>query len=244
MNKGQALEILRQTKINYNTIAKEWDVSRERPSGVKNKIIKDIKRGFNVLDFGCGNGLMLKAVLSKGGEYTGIDISDQLIELAKKKYVQEIKNKQAKFFVGDVLKNKLPDNQFDYIFSYAVLHHIPSVKWRQKFFDQVYRLLKPNGQATFINWNLLNDWSEKRFAIKDQLKNPPVGWEAGDVVVPWKATKNKIINRYLHIFSEKELRQLAKLAGFNKVSISYYNRAGDKTKNGEEQVVRLKKIAL
>lgn len=54
---------------------------------------------FQILDLGCGNGVLAKS-LPKGVNYTGIDLSENLIRSAK----YENKNKSAKFIKADITK--------------------------------------------------------------------------------------------------------------------------------------------
>lgn len=237
----EALQIIRKTRVDYNTIAVDWDKTRVLPSGIKLKLLKDVKKGMKVMDLGCGNGLVARQIMEAGASYTGTDISEKLIKIDKNKFKAEIKKRKAKFFVADATK-KLPlkNNYFDRIFCFAVLHHIPSDDLRIKLLSEVKRVLKRNGEARFIVWNLMNEWPYKRFKINEQLKKPNAGFEKGDVLLPWKATADKIIDRYLYIFTKEKLKELAQKAGFKNIKIDYYNRAGKKEKNGEELVLKIK----
>lgn len=239
MKSSEALRIVRQTKANYNTIAPDWDVSRNRPTNLKFSLVKPVKDGWQVLDDGCGNGVMVAEILKRGADYSGIDLSDKLIKIAKKKYIGAIKSGRAKFICGDALKLPFNNNSFDFVFSFAVMHHIPSDKLRLKFLREIYRVLKPGAGAVITNWNLLSGWERNKYNIDDKLNNPEPGHDAGDVYVPWKATKGKIIRRYFHIYGDKELRKLAKKAGFKNIRISY--RSAKPDKGGEDQVLKIKK---
>lgn len=241
MHKRKAQEIVRQTRRIYNTIARDWNISRGQPSGVKIKLIKPLKKGMKVLDLGCGNGLMTQAIIDRGAIYAGLDISSKLISICKKKFAAEIRNKSVKFFVGDALKLPFKNNCFDYAISLAVMHHIPSAELRLKFLRELYRVLKIGATAKIDNWNLLEDWGRKKFNIRGQLAKPPVGHDRGDVYVSWKATGKKDYPRFIHIFSDTELRALAREAGFKKIKIEYFNRAGKKIKNGEAQILTITK---
>jgi len=241
MQKQKAKEIVRQTRQIYNTIAKEWDASRGTPIGIKMKLIKPVKSGMKVLDLGCGNGLMAGPILTRGGYYFGSDISDKFIALCKKRYVSYIKTKQAEFAAADAVKLPYKNNFFDYAVSFAVMHHIPSAELRLKFLKELYRVLKSGAAAKIDNWNLQSEWGRKKYKIDSQLKNNPADYDAGDVFVPWKATGKKELSRYIHIFSDQELKDLARVAGFKNIKIEYFNRAGAKTKNGEAQILTIKK---
>lgn len=242
MKKSKASQIIKEVREQYNTIAKDWDASRFRPTEHKAKIVKKVQTGEMVLDLGSGNSLILENVLAPGARYFGFDISKELIKVAKAKYRVQIKNKQAEFTSGDATK-KLPygSEYFNVVLSFAVLHHVPTRELRLKFLKEIYRVLKKGGWGAINVWNLKNNWSDKRFKITEQLAQPLLDLDEGDVRVSWKATSGKVLGRYLHVFASEELEALAKEAGFEKNSVEYYNRAGEKEKNGEELLLIVKK---
>lgn len=242
MLRKDILQIIRKTREDYNTIATDWDLTRVVPSGTKLKLLKDVKKNMKVLDLGCGNGFIVSQILKTGASYIGTDISQKLIKIAKNKFKDEVKKGLTKFIVADATKKlSFKNNYFDKVFCFAVLHHIPSDDLRIKLLGEVRRVLKNGEEARFIVWNLMNKWPRKRFKIKEQLKNPKFGFEKGNVILPWKATSNKIVDRYLYIFTKEKLKELAQKVGFKNIKIDYYNRAGKKEKNGEELVMRIKK---
>ncbi len=74
---------------------------------------KSAKDNFSVLDLGCGYGEIIEFLkknnLENKIDYYGIDLSEKMIESAKKKYPGK------NFKCQDILLNPLPDNNFDYI---------------------------------------------------------------------------------------------------------------------------------
>jgi len=242
MKKHKALQIIRKMKADYNTISKEWDISRNTPSKRKLLFLRALKKGQKILDVGCGNGLLIPGVMSKGAVYTGSDISNKLIVIAKKRYKKEVKEKKARFVIADAVKLPFKKNSFDMAVSFSVLHHIPSEVLRVKFLKEMKRVLKPGGTAVVSVWNLLNPWPLERFKIKEQLEHPRPGMDADDVLMPWKATPGKKpIMRYLHLFRKPELRRLARAAGWKKITIRFQNKNGRLEKNGEDLSMILKK---
>ena len=237
MNKNNPQKIIEKTRDDYDLIAKEWDLSRNRASQLKINLVENIKAKSKVLDIGCGNALMLPFVLKKGAFYCGLDISKKLIGISKEKYKKETKEVKAKFIVGRAMELPFQDEEFDFVISFAVLHHIPSKEFRKKFFKEIIRISKPNTKVKITVWNLLNEWTNKRFDIENKLK----GKNSGDVLIPWKATQGKTIDRYLHQFSGEELFSLAKDAGFKNIKINLFSRAGKRTENGEEMVLEAEK---
>jgi len=234
-------QIIRNIAQNYNTIAKEWDVSRYQPSPIKIKLFKAVEKGMVVGDIGCGNGVVIPELLRKGiKKYYGLDISSKLIAIAKKKYSSEIKKGKVEFKVGDALKLPYPKNKFDLVISFAVMHHLPGKENHLKFLTEVKRVLKPGGKAIILNWNLLNEKVAKRFNIKESMElclNK--GYNERDVYVGWKATPGKNIMRFIHVFTNDEMKVLSKQVCFSKIKIDNYGQLGKKEKNGEEQATFL-----
>ncbi|MFA6896817.1 MAG: class I SAM-dependent methyltransferase [Patescibacteria group bacterium] len=237
MPENDPQKTVKKVKDDYNSIAQEWDRSRSRPSQLKLKLTDEIEAGAKVLDVGCGNALMLPFVLEKGAFYYGLDVAENLIEIARGRYAKEIKEGKASLAVGEASKLPFADAEFDFVISFAVLHHLPSGEIRKKFFDEIRRVLRPRGKAKIIVWNLFNDWARNRFDIESQLN----GKTSGDVVIPWKGTHGTVVNRYMHQFSKEELYDLAESSGFSDVRIGYFNRAGEKVENGEEMVLEMER---
>ncbi|MDO9509736.1 MAG: hypothetical protein Q7J14_00430, partial [Candidatus Magasanikbacteria bacterium] len=102
------------------------------------------------------------------------------------------------------------------------------------------RVLKPDGKAVIINWNLLNNKIAKRFNIKESMKiTKKNGFNERDVFVGWKATPGENVMRFIHVFSKDEMKILSKQIGFSKIKIENYSQLGKKEKNGEEQAIIL-----
>lgn len=229
-------KIVEKVRGDYNLIAREWDLSRTRPSQLKLNLIGDVREGERVLDIGCGNGLMVPFLLDRGAFYVGVDIAENLTAIAEKRYEEAVQSGRARFLRGEATELPAADSGFDVALSFAVLHHLPSAPLRRKFFAEIRRVLRPGGRVKITVWNLLNEWAREKFDIAMQLGNKTFG----DVYIPWKGTGSMLVNRYVHQFSEEELRGLAEDAGFRDISIDYYNRAGELTENGEETVLEMK----
>lgn len=237
MPENDPQKTVEKVKNDYNLIAREWDRSRSRPSQLKLKLTDEIEAGVKVLDVGCGNALILPFVLKKGAFYYGLDVAENLIEIARGRYAKEIEEGKASLVVGEASKLPFADAEFDFVISFAVLHHLPSEEIRKKFFDEIWRVLRPRGKTKIIVWNLHNDWARNRFDIESQLNGKP----GGDVVIPWKGARGTVVNRYMHQFSEEELCDLATNSGFSDVRVGYFNRAGERVENGEEMVLEMGK---
>tara|TARA_B100001093_G_scaffold512934_2_gene583815 strand:+ start:17743 stop:18441 length:699 start_codon:yes stop_codon:yes gene_type:complete len=82
------------------------------------------KKGSTMLDVGCGDGLMLQAMLMLRPDLhiDGIELSPKLTELAK------INNSESEIFCGNMMELDLINipQKYDYVFSFSFLQYIPA----------------------------------------------------------------------------------------------------------------------
>lgn len=204
MDKKYAEYLLQKTKNDYNLIADDFSRTRALVWPETTALFdKYIVQGDKILDLGCGNGRYLDYFEGKEVNYSGVDNSEKLIELAKNRYPK------ANFQVADALNLPFSDDFFDEVFSVAVFHHIPSEKLRVDFLKEAKRVLKPGGILILTVWNF---WKTKEFFLHLKfiiLKLFGSKLDFGDFLEPWS---NKTL-RYYHYFTKGELIGLAKKAG-------------------------------
>ncbi len=90
-----------------------------------------------VVEIGCGDGRDAKEIIKRTKNYTGFDISEGFIKLAKK----QIPN--GKFEVADAATYKFSNN-LDIVFAFASLLHLDKDEFRQVL-RNVHKALKPAG---------------------------------------------------------------------------------------------------
>jgi ubiquinone/menaquinone biosynthesis C-methylase UbiE len=101
------------------------------------------------LDFGCGNGAAAVRLASKLGlNVTGIDVDPEQIETARQRSAQTA---NARFLTADGTQLPLGDNEFDFVGTHMVTHHIPD--WENAL-HQMLRVLKPNGCLIYKDFAL------------------------------------------------------------------------------------------
>lgn len=120
-----------------------------------------LKKG-KVLEAGCGTGRILLYLAEKGVSCYGIDPSENMLNILRKK----AKQKKIKMIVkkADIEKIPFKNNTFDGVYTVHVLMHMPDYK---KAFKEMYRVLKPNGKLIMDFPNLNSPWT--KFSI---LLNP------------------------------------------------------------------------
>ncbi len=108
--------------------------------------------GRKVLDIGCGGGILSESLSKLGARVTGIDLSEDLIELARLHARQQDLDVEYRPISAERLAEESPE-AFDVITCMEVLEHIPHP---QAVVEACTRLLKRGGNIFFstINRNL------------------------------------------------------------------------------------------
>lgn len=123
---------------------KYYSVERKNRDYVTESL-KKYCAGGDVLDYCCGNGLdtvrIAKDMHPKS--VIGVDISDVSIENSRVRARSEGVDGVAKFAVMDAEELTFPDNSFDVIHVYGVLHHLNL----DKAYAQLSRVLRPGGHV-------------------------------------------------------------------------------------------------
>lgn len=108
----------------FDRLAPTWDDDLVRNEAVIRTIMDNAKicAGVSVLDVACGTGVVIPDYLARGAaSVTGIDISGEMIALARKKFPQE----NVHFLCADVETTDF-GKRFDRIMVYNALPHFPS----------------------------------------------------------------------------------------------------------------------
>ena len=92
----------------------------------------------DLLDFGCGAGVWTERFEGLADRYTGVDISEGMIDLCRKHYPDK------EFLSYDGATLPFEDARFDAIFSLAVLHHNRHPE-QEGLLDELSRCLTPGG---------------------------------------------------------------------------------------------------
>ena len=99
-------------------------------------------RGLKVLEIGCGLGTDGAQFAEAGADYTGVDLTEASVELARRRF--DLFNLPGTFKTADAENLNFEDESFDLVYSHGVLHHTPDTR---KAIDEVHRVLRPGGSA-------------------------------------------------------------------------------------------------
>ena len=101
--------------------------------------------GRRIVDFGCGSGANTALLAGRGAHVWGIDISEDLLRLGRRRLAVSGHAGGATFIAGSAHDLPFPDASIDVVFGMAILHHLDL----DLVSREVRRVLKPGGRAIF-----------------------------------------------------------------------------------------------
>ncbi len=116
-----------------------------------------LDRWKTVLDVGCGTGAFLAVMLEQGFHVTGIDTSEKMLAVAKRR----VKHPHARFVTGDGKSLPFADASFDIVFSSYVLHGMPR-KQRLALYQEINRVAKHRV--------IIHDYNQVRSRLTDVVE--------------------------------------------------------------------------
>ena len=122
--------------------------------------------GKKVLEIGCGLATAGINFARFGSEYTGVELSLESLDLAKKRF--EVYNQNGKFYEGNAekLSSFLPNEKYHLIYSWGVLHHTPHP---EKAMSEISKYLAKDGVFKLMLY-ASNSW--KNYMISIGLDQP------------------------------------------------------------------------
>lgn len=179
---------IKQNSSFFNREAKRYDnfllqfwMRRFHAPTLKELLLTPASR---VLDISCGTGELLKSLAGKAELY-GIDISEEMLEVAKTKL-----GRKANLQKADVHDLPFKESHFDYVITTEAFHHYYD---QQKALQEMVRVAKKSGKVIIVDIN---------FFLK------PIHWlfqtfEPGCV----KVNNRKEMKRLFHQAGLKNIRQ-------------------------------------
>ncbi len=94
-----------------------------------------------VLEVGCGLGTVGINFALNGADYTGVELSKESLEIAKKRF--EVYNQSGKFYLGNAeeLSSFVHIETYDLIYSFGVIHHSPHP---EKIISEIKKYMNEN----------------------------------------------------------------------------------------------------
>lgn len=107
--------------------------------------IKTMMPGRTVLEIGSGVGLDSYAMAMHGLSVTAVDLTQVAASTVNQRFVRN--GVAGQFAVADAAHLPFPDNSYDYVYSFGVLHHAADTTLTIR---EVYRVLRPGGMAKIM----------------------------------------------------------------------------------------------
>ena len=184
------------TKEIFNQIAPGWYNFRHRsifPTELE-ALAQRWRQG-RLLNVGCAHGPDFLP-FQQDFELHGMDFSVEMLKHAQRYSAKFEFN--VSLIEADARYLPYTNDSFDFAIAVATYHHIQDKAERLQALQELWRVLKPGGEALITVWNR---W-QPRFWLKKR-----------NVMVPWRG-KDKTLYRYYYLFTYSELEKLFRRAGF------------------------------
>lgn len=153
---------MQDSETHFDNIAKEYDFWKDRNKYYYQNLIKlyrsHIPSASSVLEIGCGTGDILSKLETKEGK--GIDLSREMIEIARRKHQE---NKNLVFEREDIFDSNATF-PYEYIFLADVLEHVHDLP---RFLDQLTRRTSPRSQIVI---SLANPFWEPLLMLAEKFR--------------------------------------------------------------------------
>lgn len=141
-----------EIRKDFDREAAKWDTNPGRVKlahDVAAAIIREVNltKDMEVLDFGCGTGLLTLKLQPLVKTITGVDSSQGMLRVLQDKIeMQELNNIRTRFV--DFEKDEHVEGTYNLIVSSMTLHHVPDTV---ALFKEWFALLRPGGQVCFAD---------------------------------------------------------------------------------------------
>lgn len=108
-------------------------------------------KGKKVLEIGVGLGSDHQCFAAGGADLYGIDLTERAIDHTRRRLALFGLHSQLK--TGDAENISFPDNTFDLVYSWGVIHHSPNTP---KAVQEIHRILRPGGECRIM---IYHTWS-------------------------------------------------------------------------------------
>lgn len=110
---------------------------------------------------GCGIGTDAVNFARAGARYTGIELSEESLSLARRRFQVFGLSGTLLLGNGEQLSSALPPAHFDLVYSFGVIHHTPN---QRAVVEEIRKVIKPDGQFRFMVY-AKNSWKDAMIDI-------------------------------------------------------------------------------
>lgn len=129
----------------------DW-YERERHDGyhaliddLESDLVVPLSKDRDVLEIGCGTGLILRHVAPVARRAVGLDLSEGMLQKAQERGLETVK--------GSATELPFDDHEFDLVYSFKVLSHVPDL---DRALAEAARVTRPGGELMLEFYNPLS----------------------------------------------------------------------------------------
>lgn len=137
----------------YDTVSKVAAIPVGGDYKFRRLFLRDltIQPNTKVLDLCCGSGQATEILVQFSQDVTGLDASPKSLNRAK------LNVPQAKYIQAFAEEMPCLDSEFDLVLTNTAMHEMQPEQLKQ-IFNEVYRVLKPNGIFAIVDFHKPNNW--------------------------------------------------------------------------------------
>ncbi len=167
-------------------------LSTDVPYEAINMFLLNLPPSPSILEAGCAAGRESKVFIERGAKITGVDLSENLLNIAKRD------NPQGEYVKANFLNLSFQDSTFDGVWAHASILHLETVDEVMIALREFNRVLKPGG-ILFVGVKMQSG-DEKTAIVTDSLSNA---------------------DRFFQYFTESEMRELIGKANFEVEKVTF-----------------------
>jgi ubiquinone/menaquinone biosynthesis C-methylase UbiE len=162
----------------YDDFSRHYDRGRDRGyhamvDEIEADAVLGLARDRDVLEVGCGTGLVLERVARVARRAEGVDLSPGMLEHARARGLSVRE--------GDATALPFDDARFDVAYAFKVLAHVPDI---ERAVTEMFRVVRPGGHVLIELYNrhslrFVSRWlgGARRIGIAHDESDVPTRWE-------------------------------------------------------------------
>ena len=168
MNEQNEQKDVDQEHINWNEHAEYWDDFKDARLYTEHtySLLKERinLKNLNILDFGCGTGILTEYMAREAKEIVALDSSEKMIEVLVAKNLKNVKSIASELSKESIQKYPVLNKKFDLIVASSVCAFVPNLT---EVLSIIKSLLKPGG--IFVQWDWLKTEQEADFGFTEDM---------------------------------------------------------------------------
>ena len=192
-----------------------------------------------LLDLCCGTGQLSVYFLEKGYQVVGLDLSDSMLNYARRNTLPFLVTGQAQFIQGDAADFVLDETFGLVVSTFDAMNHLPNVDALKGCFHSTFKVLDDGGffifdlntKAGLQNWNHINVNTDENFFLINRGIFDDSMEKAWTKITGFVRKESGLYERfdetvYNTVFQMETVKEMISDVGFNEV---YFARGGDLT---------------